>query len=92
MIVDDFYFFGSGIGPPEAETPPVVDSNTEATGAIALQSLEAVTRWDLQIVKATGNVELSELATGDRGDAREAADATSLRQRFGIRAPERSNH
>jgi len=92
VVVDNFYCFGADVSPPEAQTPPIIDSNAEATGTITLQRLEAITRWDPQIVKTTGNVELSELAPRDRGDTHEAPNVISLRERFSVRTLERSDH
>jgi hypothetical protein len=89
MIIYDFDFGRAGGRPYEADTKLVVDTDTVLTLAAPLKCLKAVSRWDTEIVEMAGDLQLPQLAAGDRFNLNEPSHADALRQRFRLRIPER---
>ena len=58
-------------GPAETEPILIVHPNAVLSGPIALKRLEPVAGWHSEVVEASGDLELPQLATCDRLDTRE---------------------
>jgi len=92
MVIDNFNIFCAGIRPEKAHPKLLVHANTVLPGAISLQQLESISRWDTEIVKPTRDLQLTELASRDRFDIRKPFDPPAFRKSFRIGTPERDDH
>lgn len=52
MVVDHFDVYGSEVGPPEADSPLVVDTDAVCAFAVSAERFEAVPRWIAEVRKA----------------------------------------
>ena len=78
MIIDNFYIFSTGIGPPKADPPLIVDSNAVLPGPLAPQSFEAIARRHSQVIESSGDFQLPQFAPRDRGDIHKTSDAKTF--------------
>jgi hypothetical protein len=91
VVVHDLHIFSVGARPAKADAKLVVDADAPLTRTIALQLLEPVPRWRTQIVDATRQVELLQLAQGRALDVRESRHPMQPEQRLGVHAMERDD-
>ena len=63
MVVDDRDVECISVSPTKAYAPLVVDPNAVVTGAITAELLQAISRWNAQIVELFARIELDELAS-----------------------------
>ena len=63
MIIDDLHIVGVTLAPPEADSPPLVDSDTVLPFPITGQLLETVTWRYPKIRQFLGSIEDQKLAT-----------------------------
>lgn len=61
VVVDDLHVLWTCVGPAEADSPLLVDSNAVLAFPISFQLLQTVVGWDLQIVQVLGGVEKQRL-------------------------------
>lgn len=92
MVVHDLDIFRSGFRPAKANSPLVVNANAVLTGAIAFQGLKAVAGRYSQVSETSGDLELPHLASRDGSETREATDADTCGEGFGVRTLEGSDH
>jgi hypothetical protein len=62
MIVRDLDIVGVALGPSEADTPLIVDSNAHLPCAVSFQSLEPITGRVAQILNRGCGIKLPEFA------------------------------
>ena len=84
VVVSDLNFSRTLIGPREANTVLVVDSDAVLTGSITLELLKTIARWDSKILEILGLVELVQFASGNLPQP----SRTDLAGLFGARAVE----
>ena len=65
VVVHDLNIVRVAAGPPETDSPPVIDTNTVLTGSVALQCLQSIAWWSSQITQFRCCIELSQLALSD---------------------------
>ncbi len=63
VIVHDLDIFGARVRPSKADPELIVYADAVLSCAVSLQRLETVPRWDTQILKKVGDLQLPELAT-----------------------------
>ncbi len=68
MIIDDLYIVRVTLAPPEADSPPFIDSDAVLPFAITRQLLETVPWRDPKICQLVGGIENQELAAGRLND------------------------
>ena len=74
VVVNDFNLPWPGFRPDEADPELVVDADAVLAMAVPSERLQAIARWDLQIVETSGGIEEGKLA---EGHASEASKSTS---------------
>ena len=74
MVINDFHIFCTCIRPTKTDTPLIVDTNAVLTGTITLECFKVIAGWHPQIIKPTGDLELSKLPTRHLSDVRERPD------------------
>ncbi len=84
MVVHDLDIFGIGACPAKADAELVVHADAPLARAITLQVFKPVRRWCAQIVDASCQVELLELAQRRALDISESGNAPEPEQGFGI--------
>ena len=97
MVVNDLDLLWPGVRPDKAEPELVVDALFSETGpvlamAVPPERLQAIARWDLQIVEASGGVEDGELAERHTSEASEAAPWLPFKEGLGVAATKRPDH
>ena len=78
MIIYNLNIFRANIRPTKTDSPPIVNTNAVLTGAIAFQRFQTVAGRYHQIVKSTGNLKLSKLASSNRRNICEPSDIIAL--------------
>ena len=53
MIIRDFHFLGSNIGPPKHNPPLIVDANRVLASKVACQDFETITGWNGNVAEDT---------------------------------------
>lgn len=89
MIVHDLDVFGIGTRPAKADTELIVHADAPLASTIAFQLLQAVRRWCAQVVDASCQVQLLQLAQRRAFDVGEARHATQTEQGLGVGTLER---
>jgi hypothetical protein len=92
MVVNDLDVLGARGRPTKANAPLIVDANAVLPVPVAFESLQPIAGRDAQILEATGDFQLSQLAACDRGNAFESPDSISAGEGLRVGAPKRSNH
>lgn len=93
VIINDLNFVRVTVGPPEADAPLVVNANAVLSGPVTLQFLEAVSRWDPQVVERVRRVEHDQLSEhGVAKRSRKAPNGLSGEQPLGISVGEALDH
>jgi hypothetical protein len=64
VIVHDFDVVGVTLLPDEAQAIAVVDADAVLSFTVTVQFLQAVARWDAQIIQADGGVQDEQFAQG----------------------------
>jgi hypothetical protein len=78
VVIDDFHIFRTCIRPTKADTPLIVDTNAVLTGTITLECFKVIAGGHPQIIKSTGDLELSELTPCHLSDVHELPDALAF--------------
>jgi hypothetical protein len=78
VVINDFHIFWTCIRPIEADTPLIVDTNAVLTGTITLEYFKVIAGWHPQIIKSTGDFELSKLTPCHLSNARELSDTLAF--------------
>ena len=78
MVIDYFNIFRTCIRPTKADTPLIVDTNAVLTGTITLECFKVIAGWHPQIIKSTGDLDLSKLTPCHLSDVYELPDALSF--------------
>src|SRR5262245_34709261 len=63
VIIHDFDFLGSGLGPPEHDPPLVVNSDRVFAGEASLQSFKLVSRRYCQVGQNDSVIQLDQFST-----------------------------
>jgi hypothetical protein len=92
MAVDDLDVCRTAHRTAKAHAVPVVHADTVLADAVALERFEPVSRRHAQIVETPRDLQLPQLASRYRLDAREARDPSAARQRRGVGAAKRHDH
>ena len=102
VLVNDLDLFWPGVRPDKAEPELVVDALISETGpvlamAVPPERLQAIARWDLQIVETGGRFEdgelpEDELAEGGASKASKAAPRLPFKEGLGVAATKRPDH
>jgi hypothetical protein len=93
VVVGDLDLCGARGGPSEADAPLVVNADAVLSLAVAVQLLEAVTRWNPKVVDVLGGVEDQELAIGNSLKiGAELADVRAIPDELGFLIRERLDH
>jgi len=78
VVINDFHIFCTYIRPTKADTPLIVDTNAVLTGTITLECFKMIAGWHPQIIKSTGNLELSKLTPRHLRDVHEPPDTLAF--------------
>jgi hypothetical protein len=89
VVVNDLDLLWPGVRPDKAESELVVDADAVLAMAVPPERLQAIARWDLQIVEASGGVEDGELAERNTSEASEAAPWLPFKESLGVAATKR---
>jgi hypothetical protein len=78
VVINDFHIFCTCIRPPKTDPPLIVDTNAVLTGSIALECFKVIAGWHPEIIKSTGDLELSKLTPRHLSDVRELSDTLAF--------------
>jgi len=78
MVINDFNILCTGISPTKTDSPLIVDANAVLTGTIAFECFKMVAGWNLQIIKAISDFELSQFAPRDFSNIHKLPDTMSF--------------
>ena len=93
MIVDQLDLVRIAAPPFEAQAPLVVDANAPLAGPIAAQLLEAVARWNPEVLGRGGGVQDPQLAEPDALDiGTPLPDRLAVVQSFRVAVAEGADH
>jgi len=93
VVIHDFDIVSVTRPPAEADAPLIVDPNAPLSCAITSKSLEAVSRWNPEIVKDDRGVELAQLAQCHALDVcSEPPNRSAVEELLGILASEAPDH
>ncbi len=92
VVVHDFDVRWAGGGPAKADAVLIVDPDTVLTGAITLESLQAISGRHAQVIEPPGDLELAQLASRHGGDVREASGAAAAGECLRVGIAERDDH
>jgi len=92
MIIDDFNVFGPRVRPAEADAILVIDANAVLAQAISLERLKTIARRNPEVVKPSGDLELSKLAQRNIFNVHKSPHSLPLRECLGIGAFEGDDH
>lgn len=88
MIVDDLNIFRSILQPTKTDTKLVVYPNTELADSVAFERLQTIPRWNPEVVKTLGNLQLAKLSSRHRFNRRKSPNPVSVGEDFSISALE----
>ena len=91
MIVDDLDLFGPIPRPYEADAPLRIYTDAVLALSVVSQSLKAVSRRNLQVIKNCRPVQLRKLSKGGTFDVYPTLDALTLKEGLGVLALEASD-
>jgi hypothetical protein len=74
VVIDNFQIFCTCIRPTKADTPLIVDTNAVLTGTITLERFKVIAGWHPQIIKSTGDLDLSKFTPCHLSDVHELPD------------------
>jgi hypothetical protein len=93
MVVRDFDIFGTSFGPPEADSPLIVDADRVLTASVTLQRLKTIAGRNAQLGQTRYSVDLAELPQGGVLDiGRQAAALFATPDDLGFPFPETPDH
>jgi hypothetical protein len=93
VVVDDLDVLRPSLGPPETNTPLLVDADAVGTSPVSLELLEPVPRRHPQIIERLGGIENEQLSqSGTLNILGELARAPSLPDKLGFPIRERPQH
>jgi hypothetical protein len=92
VVVNDFDLLWPGFRPDKAEPELVVDADAVLAMAVSPKGLQAIARWDLQIVETACGIEDGELSEGHASEASKAPHRLPLKQGPGVAAAKRPDH
>jgi hypothetical protein len=78
VVINDFHIFCARICPKKADTPLIVDPNAVLTGTITLECFKVIAGWHPQIIKPTGDLDLSKLKPCNLSDVHELPDTLAF--------------
>jgi hypothetical protein len=78
VVIDDFNIFCTRIRPAKTDTPLIIDTNAVLTGTITLECFKVITGRHPQIIKSTGDIELSKLTPRHLSDVHELPDTPAF--------------
>jgi len=78
VVIDDFHIFCTCIRPTKADTPLIVDTNAVLTGTITLECFKVIAGWHPQIIKLTGDLDLSKLTPRHLSDIHKLPDTPAF--------------
>jgi hypothetical protein len=64
VIIDDFDIISVALGPSDAHTPLIINSNAHLPCPILFQSLKPITRWIAKVFNRGCGIQLTEFAQG----------------------------
>jgi len=86
VVVHNLYIFRACVGPTEAESVLIVDSDAMLAKAITYECFKAIAGWNTQILQFVGNLQLSELSTCNDLNISEPLYRLATRQGFRVLA------
>jgi hypothetical protein len=93
VVVDDCNVERITVSPTEANAPLIVHADAVLSGSVALQSLQAVPRWNPQILKPLDSIELHKLSKHGPLKLRgEPPGADASEETLGLTIGEASDH
>jgi hypothetical protein len=93
VIVHDLDILSVALGPSEADTPLIVDSNAHLSCPVSFEGFEPIAGWIAQVLNRRRGIELTELAKRPLLDvAWKLTAGLPLPDSFGLLALERSDH
>ena len=93
MVVDDLNVVRVARAPNETDSPLPVDANAVLTNPTTLEFLQAIRRWDSQVIEISRSVQHAELSESRSLDvSAEAFDSLALKQPLRITVLEALNH
>jgi hypothetical protein len=93
VVIDNLDVFRSCGGPPEADSPLLVDPDAVFADAITLQLLKPIARRDTQVTEHVGGIEDEQLPEGDPGCSLiESSCSLSVPNALGLLVSERPDH
>lgn len=78
MVINNFYFFSTGISPKKAYPPLVVDADAMLTRTITLKRFKMITGWYSQVIKSTSNFKLSKFTPCNFGNIYKLLDTMAF--------------
>ncbi len=81
-----------GLRPHETDPPLIIDPDSELTLAASLERLQPIAGRNLQVIQPPSDLQLPQLAAGDRLDPDEPTDALTGGQALGVTIGERDVH
>jgi hypothetical protein len=92
VVIDDLDVIGTAVAPDEAEAELIVDTDAVLAATIPGEWFEAVPRWDSQILKRGGHLQLEQFAPGHPLEGDEPPNAGTVGEGLGVRTAERTDH
>src|SRR5680860_327587 len=93
VVIDDFYVVRVSRPPAKTDPPLPIDANAVLPGAVAVEPLQPVARWNTQVAETLCGVEHTELPQRSslqlRGQSR---NVLAVEEPFGVSAPKAPNH
>jgi hypothetical protein len=84
MVIHDLNIFCTRFPPTEADAPLIVYTNAILAGTVTFKLFKAISGRYSQILKPTGNLNLSELAPRQSGDIYKPFHSETVREGFSI--------
>jgi hypothetical protein len=82
VVVHNLYIFRACVGPTEADSVLIVDSDAVLAEAITFQCFKTVARRNAQILQHSGNLELSKLSSSNVLNTGKPLNRLATRQGF----------
>src|ERR1039458_9918076 len=90
MVIDDLDALRRALAPDEADSPLIVDADTELTLPVAAQSLKPVSRNCGHVLQFPGVVQHPQLPTRHRSNVAESAALPAVKKLLGLLGAEGS--
>jgi len=84
MVINNFDFLCVSVVPDKTEAILIIDPDAELSNPVTQHGLETITWWYPQIVKASGNLQLSDFPYCYALNTGEPANVQSFCQPFGV--------